>query len=164
MTKVNRSFQNFLQRFPIVDLPVILAEDTHHVFSNNNEPLSEKMIIEFLSVPLDDEYTEVVPCFRVPNTHDFHAVIYWKAALMDYQYVMTTFHRDGTLIAKKALTHTYIKNDTLTRSVATIEEDWLIYVVEGQSNSDDQMGLEKSTAKNLELLADGSIITLKFKQ
>ena len=83
-------FQNFLERFPIIDLPITLSDDLHHTFSKQNEPLNALMIaqyITFIEGELHDELTEFIPCFKIPETHDIHAIVYWKAGLMNYQYV-----------------------------------------------------------------------------
>ena len=117
------------------------------------------MIHQFID-DQEDEFTEYIACLRIAKTHDFHAVIYWKAALMNYQYVLATYDKRGKLIDKSVIAGTYSDGKSLTKSVATIEDDWLIYIVSGQTAADDpSYDASTSNAFNLELLATGEIIT-----
>ncbi len=157
-------FEDFLNRFPEIELPIALLEDTHHTFSKENEPLPIPMIGAFLSDIEGeelDEFSEIVPCFRIPATHDFHAIVYWKAGLLNYEYVMVSFEKDGTMIDKRIIGGTKIKDGLLYQSVTTIEDDWLMYIVEGASKPDgSQFNPEGSNARNVELLATGKIIDI----
>ena len=79
---------------------------------------------------------------------------------MNYQYVLTTFDKKGKLIDKSVIAGTYSDGKSLTKSVATIEEDWIIYIVSGQTAANAST-YDPSTSNtfNLELLATGEIIT-----
>lgn len=155
------SFEQFLDYFPETKLPVTLSEDAAHRYSQINEPFHQLAIEQFIH-PIETEYdelTEFVPCFRIPETHAFHAVVYWKAGLMNYQYVLATFTKKGELIDRRVLAGTFVQGDVMTQSVATIEEDWMIYVVSGQGLAhDDLYEAGRSRAFELELLPDGLII------
>lgn len=164
MSKTDISFDHFLERFPEVKLPLSLGEDSHHDFSRSNEPLNKLMIQQYI-LPLDDgpvdEYTEFIACVRIPETYEFHAIIYWKAGLMTYQYSLVTFTKKGLLIDKRVIAGTFSDGKMLTKSMATIDEDWIIYVVSGQaSSSKSAYDASSSTAYKLELLPDGKIINI----
>lgn len=155
-------FENFLSRFPIVKPPFTIGEDSHHTFSKKNDPLQQLMINQFI-LPheggIQDEYTEYVPCIKIPDTYQFHAVIYWKAGLMDYQYVLITLTDKGELIDKRIIAGTFSDGQTLTTSVATMDEDWVIAVASGQANtSSSQYDASSSRAYKLELIPDGTIV------
>ena len=153
------SFEHFLEKFPEIELPVTFTDESAIEFSKNNEPLPIQMIHQFIDEQ-EDEFTEYIACMRIPKTLDFHAVIYWKAALMNYQYVLVTYDKKGKLIDKSVIAGTYSDGKSLTRSVATIEDDWLIYIVSGQAAADaPTYDASTSNAFNLELLATGEIIT-----
>lgn len=122
-------------------------------------------MIEQFILPLEDQevddYTEFVPCMRIPETHDFHAVIYWRAGLMNYQYTLACFTKKGELIDKRVIAGTFSDGDVLTTSVATIDEDWSIYIVTGQSSPGEKnYDASSSTAYQLELLPEGRIVNL----
>lgn len=156
------SFSQFIERFPEIPLPVTLAEEAHHAFSQKNDPLPALMIEQFV-LPIEgqpmDDYTEFVPCMRIPETHDFHGIIYWRAMLMSYQYTLVTFTKKGELIDQRVIAGTISQGETLTTSVATIEDDWTIYIVSGQNQISQTKGFDpaKSTANRLELLPEGKI-------
>lgn len=167
MQRKTMGFSHFLEYFPTVEFPIHLGEETHRVFSQRNEPLPPIAIEQYI-VPLEDDIDETVeadlieyiPCFRFPKTHSFQAIVYWRAALMNYQYVLVTFEPDGTFIAKKVLAGLLSDGDALVQSAATIEDDWTIYVVTGYAeNSEELYDAQKSKAIDLEVLPDGTIIT-----
>lgn len=158
------TFTDFLNSFPEVELPVVLTEDAQAVFSKENNPLSNRVIEEFI-IPIDDEideFTEYVPCFRIAKTHNFHAIVFWKGGLMNYQYFLATFDKKGNLIEKQMIAGTQVKGDSLLRTVATIEEDWTIASVVGVASAKDALSYDPSTTldSTLELLPDGKIINL----
>ncbi len=160
--KLAPNFLRFLETFPEVDLPVTLTEESQIEFERRNEPLSQESIHEFILMGEEgelDEFTEFVPCLRVKETHDFHAVIYWRAGLMDYEYILATFDKKGALLDKKVIAGTKIHDGQLIRSVATIEDDWLIYIVVGKSDANEQsFRATDSRSLNMELLATGEIV------
>jgi len=153
------SFEHFLEKFPEIELPITLSDDSAIEFSKNNDPLPSQMIQQFIDGE-EDEFTEYIACVRIPNTYDIHAIIYWKAALMNYQYVLATYDKKGKLIDKSVVAGTYSDGKSLTKSVATIDEDWIIYIVSGQAAADaPTYDPTTSNVFNLELLATGEIIT-----
>lgn len=157
------SFQRYLEMFPSLELPITLTEQTSSDFSNNNDPFPPLMIDQFLlpiqEMEVDLEMTEFIPCFKIPKTYDFHAVIYWKASLLTYQYALATYTKAGELIDHRVIAGTYFDGQLLTQSVATIDPDWTIYIVSGQTNehTDHSYNASSSKAFNLELLPDGTI-------
>lgn len=158
------SFENFLERFPEIDLPITLSDDMQLTFSKENEPLQTAMIQQHLMKAENaepDEFTEFVPCFRLKSTYDIHAIVYWRAGLMDYQYIMATFDKKGNLLDRRVLAGMHAENDIVTRSIATIDADWSIHVVTGQGNSNAKMyDAEQSRAFELELLSEGQIVNV----
>jgi hypothetical protein len=151
--------KEFLAAFPKIELPVTLTPDLVHVFSQNNDPLPESLVEGFL-LPLGEEcdvFTEFIPCFALPDTEDFHALVYWKAALMRYTYVLITLDKNGTLIDRAELAGTFSDQNTLIQSVATIEEDWDIVVMSGKATIDGAYDAASSKMTTMELLPDGKL-------
>lgn len=155
------SFDSFLNAFPEVELPLILGENTHLEFSRRNDPLTPAMIEQFIE-PLEDtetdDLTEYIACFRLSKMKDFHAIVYWKASLMDYRYTLVTFSKDGKPIDKRVIAGMFSDGETITQSVATIDEHRNIAIATGQSDA--RSGVfdpNASTAYALELLEDGTI-------
>ena len=160
------TFQQFLYLFPEMELPITLTTDTHHTFSQTNQPLPYAAIEAYIlenEVTSEDEFTEFVPCFRLPKTIDFHAIVFWKAALLTYEYYMMTFDKKGNFIDKRKIGGTKTEGNTLVQSVVTIEDDWIIYVVEGGATLHEKNAFYNAASSktyNLELLATGKIINL----
>lgn len=157
------SFEHFIERFPEVRLPVALTEESQRLFSATNEPFPQAIIEQYL-LPLEgiepDPYTEFVPCFRIPETYEFHAIVYWKAALLDYQFMLVTLTKQGEVIDKKAIAGTYYDGEMLLNSVATIDEDWEIIIVSGKSDPNGLYRAASSKTVKMEMLPEGQIITL----
>lgn len=157
-------FSSILAYFPEIELPVTLTDRDFHSFSANNDPLPGA-VVEHFFIPMEDEevedaFTEYVPCFSLPGTEafGFSAIVYWKASLLNYTYFLATFSKEGALIDRKELAGTFSREGLLKQSVATIESDWMIYVVEGVQEGDQSFVPESSKAFQLELLVDGRII------
>lgn len=157
------TFSDFVAKFPPVPMPVTLGEDTHHLFSAENEPLPDGMIVQFIhpteKTVADDEFTEYVPCFAIADTEHFFALVWWKATLLNYEYILATFTPKGELIDQRVIAHTKVLNTgKIRRSVATIDEDWVIFIAEGES-SDTEDHLDPTTSRtyDLELMVDGVI-------
>ncbi|MDO8367162.1 MAG: hypothetical protein Q7T20_10220 [Saprospiraceae bacterium] len=156
-------FHDFLAKFPPLPMPVTLGEDTHHTFGTENEPLSDAMIAQFIhpteEVAADDEFTEYVPCFSIDDTAQFIALVWWKAELLNYEYVLATFNEKGELISKAVIAGTTVKDGIVTRAVAIINDEWEITIGEGSSPDGDQI-FDPTTSKtrNLEILINGEIV------
>lgn len=154
-------FADFVAKFPPVPMPVTLGEQTHHAFSTENEPLPDEMVVAFIhptdQTVADDEFTEYVPCFAIDNTDRFVALVWWKATLLNYEYVLATFTYKGELIDRRVIAFTRVQNGRVHRAVTTIDEDWVIFIAEGESDASDHFDPTTSKTYDLEVLADGTI-------
>lgn len=157
------SFDRFIQLFPEVKPPFTLSEDEVHTFSQNNIPLPSKLIEDHL-LPYEgdyDEMTEFVACMRIPNLKDFHAIIYWKAELLNYQYILATFTMGGKLIDRRVLAGTVSDGNNIVRSVAQVDEDMSITILSGLlGGKEEHYKAATSTTLELELLPDGKVLEL----
>ncbi|MBK8566396.1 MAG: hypothetical protein IPN76_24440 [Saprospiraceae bacterium] len=157
------TFNQFIQKFPEEKLPISITEESASAYSLDNEPLSEKAIEEFI-LPIEtgvDELTEFVPCFRIEGLKDAIALLYWKAALLSYEYVLVTFEKSGKLIDRQVIAGTVSDGHGIVRTVASIDEAMTIYMVSGMAEgAEDEYDASTSTAKELEMLPDGRMIEL----
>jgi hypothetical protein len=158
------TFTRFIQFFPILPLPIVLAEENIKIFSQDHIPLPEAFIRRFL-VPLEehepDEFTEFMPCFRVPETEGFHALVYWKGALLNYHFILVTFTKKGVLIEKRTLCGISVIQETLLQSIAVMDEDWRIRILSGISQINETYEPGSSTTLLLELLPEGRIVEIE---
>lgn len=158
------SFKHFVEKFPEVEFPITLGEDTHHTFSMKNDPIPPLMIEQFI-IPLEDEevdeFTEFVACFRMPAQKEYQAIVYWKAGLMNYQYMLATFGKDEKLIDKRVIGGTYYDGEQLTQSVATVKEDGQVIIASGQGDPDaEAFEAASTTAYRVQIGTKGKIVNL----
>lgn len=158
------SFQHYLEKFPLVELPITLGEDTHHVFSRTNEPLPERMIEQFI-LPLEDddpdELTEFIACLQLPKTEHYTAIIYWRAGLLNYQYTLVTYGKDEKPIDKRVIAGTFYDGDQLTQSVATLLEGGQIIIASGQEDPEQEnYEATSSTAYRLQIGSKGKLVNM----
>ena len=120
-------------------------------------------MIEQFILPLEagavlDEFTEYIPCFAIEDTQQFIALVWWKATLLQYEYVLATFTAKGELIDRKVIALTTVENDNVFRSVAVINEEYEITIGEGVSGNGGVF-FDPSTSKTrfMEILANGEI-------
>ena len=157
------SFADFISKFPPVTLPVTLGEDTHHVFGLENDPLSDALISEFIhpleAVVPDDEFTEYIPCFGIADTEKFIALVWWKAELLNYEYVLATFGLKGDVISRQVIAGTSARDGKVYRAVAVINEEHEISIAEGVSE-DGNMLFDPTSSKTrfMEILISGEIV------
>ena len=157
------TFNQFVQIFPEEKLPISISEDSASIYSLENPPMPQKAIDDFLLQlePDMDDMTEFVPGFRIPGLKDIHAILYWKAGLLNYQYVLATFEKNGKLIDRQVIAGTISDGKSIVRTVARIDEDMAIYMVSGMAEgSDQEYDASASTAREMELLPDGRMIEL----
>ena len=135
MSLKEATFSEFIQFFPVMPLPIVLAEENIKIFSQDNIPLPDAIIQQFI-YPLE-------------------ALVYWKAALLNYHYIIATFTKKGVLIDKKTLSGTSVIQETILQSIAVMDEDWRIRILSGISHIDETYEPGSSTTLLLELLPEG---------
>lgn len=156
-------FPDFVAKFPPVSMPVTLGEETHHVFSTENDPLSDAMIAQYIhpteEVVPDDEFTEYVPCFAIDSTEQFIALVWWKAELMNYEYVLATFDLKGQLIDREVIAYTRVGEGQVHRAVATIDAELEIHIAEGASPDGNELfDADASRTREMEIMKTGEIV------
>jgi hypothetical protein len=146
--------------FPETELPVLISEDHLSEFEINSDPFPQVFIDEvLLEWEKDaDEFTEFIPCFRLPKEEKFNAVVYWKGALLRYDFVMVTLDKNGELINKKSIASTIVHDNVIKKSVASIEPDLIINIIAGQTLDGEEYDASMSKAFAMEILPTGEII------
>lgn len=156
------SIDQILTFFPEIELPVTLADESSLEFSKLNKPLTAEAIYwfsEVLNEENEDGMTEFIPCLQLTTDDDFYTLLYWKGALLRYEYILCTVSKRGKLISKKSIAGTMIKDNIITKSVATIDEDKIIHIMMGANGANDTAyNPDNSQAMTLEILTTGDII------
>lgn len=161
MKKKAIPFAVLLERFPEVDLPITLTTDTHHIFSTQNKPLTEAMVDRYLKAPDDelDEFTEFIACFKLPTAEHYQALVYWKASLLQYEYILTTFDLKGRFINRQTIAGMKSNGESILKRIATIDDEGVILVAEGVAAVDDQpYEASSSHTFQLEISPTGDIL------
>jgi hypothetical protein len=157
------NFKNYKERFPSVELPITLSEDSHHDFSKENDPLQAEMIKEYITryetVEIDDDLTEYIACFEVPtDKKEFVVLVYWKAALLTYDFVLATYNpKTGAMIDKKAIAGTKVTDNGVKRIAAIIKEDLSIFLAEGIEETGTDYDADASKVRHFQILDTGLI-------
>lgn len=149
-----------LHYFPITELPVMVSEDHLPDFEAEADPFPQVFIDECLLLwePDADEFTEFIPCFRLPSDEKFESVVYWKGALLRYDFVLVTLDKKGEVIGKRSIASTIVIDNIIKKSVASIEPDLVINIIAGQTLDGEEYDANMSKAFAMEILATGEII------
>ena len=105
-----------------------------------------------------DEFTEYFPCLRLPTTHKYIALIYWRASILKYEYFLATLDQKGTLISKKVICGMVVENNIISTSAARIYEDRIIHIMIGSIIDNETFDGSNTKAYNMEIMDDGNIL------
>jgi hypothetical protein len=132
---------DWLALLPVVDTPITLGEDTHHVFTEQNLPLPQLLadvfILPYEQEELEEEFTEYIPCFRLePLLGSVHVCVYWRVSLMTYTYYLATYNAEGDQIDRAMIAGTYMREKSLLQRVAHINQELQVLCSEGVMPTD----------------------------
>lgn len=157
------SFKAFLSCFSKENLPITFSDENIIYFSQMNKSLDEDFIRRFIrqgeKESQDDEFTEYIACCKIPDTQDIHAIVYWKGGLLQYDYILATYDKNGVLIAKKVIAGIRSDGKVVVKSIATMDEDWIIHIIVGEQDRDEILyNAQNSQSMTMELMVNGEII------
>ena len=126
-------FAEFIEFFPELDLPLSLLPDVSQI---PVDPLPLPGILQDAFIrPFEaeelDEFTEFVPFGRIVGTKDFHAIVYWKASLLRYEYILATYSKTGEPLSHAIVGGIRYEEEGTIHSVAVVHEDYRIIIAEG---------------------------------
>ena len=135
-------FTDFTDRFPKAKFPITLGELSYREFEQQAQLLPDALVAEYIA-PLEpteiDAYTEVLPVARFAHK-GYVAVVYWKAGLLHNHYRIATFDKQGNPIENRVIAGSYIVDNEVTTSAASITDDRIVYVVSGQTQLEADLG------------------------
>lgn len=157
------SLEEFLSFFPLVDLPIALSDDIIFEISKTNKILPVIALTTFVAKwekELDDE-TEIMACCQLAPQDDFYSLVYWKAGLMSYEFILVTIDKvEGNLIQKKVIAGVISNGSTIKQSTAKIEDDLSIQIMVGEKKvSDQHYDPSNSYSYHVEVLPDGQMMS-----
>lgn len=153
-------FTEFIDFFPLLELPFSLLSDISEIPSSSL-PLPGVMIEEYI-LPIEadeaDEFTEYIPYGRIAGTKDFYGLIYWKAGVLKYEFILATYGLDGSLINHAIVGGLKADEEGILHSVAIIHHDLTITIAEGQTaNEKEELDLNNTNTYQMAILPDGMI-------
>jgi len=159
-TKISQELQDIIQFFPEAELPVLLSEDQLPVFQDNCPPFPQKFIDEVLQVweKEIDEFTEFIPCVSLPMQDNYIGLVYWKGALLKYEFVLVTIDKKGELLYRKPIASTIVDGELIKKSVAYIDPDLNINIIAGQTEEGKLYDSSMSQNFTMEILVNGEIV------
>ena len=134
MNKVpTASFTEFIDFFPLLKLPFSLLPDLEQIPADP-VPLPEILLAAYI-LPFEgdevDEYTEYIPYGKIEGTKDYHALVYWKAGVLKYEFILATYQLDGQPTSHAIIGGIRYEEEGTIHSVAIIHEDFRITIAEG---------------------------------
>ena len=133
-------FAEFIEFFPGLQTPFSLLPDLQQIPSDQI-PLPG-VLLEAYILPFEadetDEYTEYIPYGRIEGIKSFHAVIYWKAGVLRYEFILATYSLDGHPMSHAIIGGTRYEEEGTIHSVAVIHDDLRITIAEGMADPDVQ--------------------------
>jgi hypothetical protein len=157
-------FESFLSYFPEIVPPITLTEDSIDHINASNDPLPYYLVKTFIESwelvdESDVEFIEYVPCLKLPKLNKFYSLIYWKAGLLKYDFILANIDEKGQLIQRKTICGTIVENELIKKSVANIDEDYIINIVAG-AHKTNEVGYDASYSQtfSMEIMANGEIV------
>ena len=160
MTKVPlANFTEFINFFPRIEPPFSLLPDIGLIPSSDSPlPL---VLIESYILPFEgeetDEYTEYIPYGSIMGIKDFHAFIYWKAGVMQYEFILATFDLNGNPISHGIVGGLRSDENGLLHSVAVIHEDLTITIAEALTAGGTELNLDQTSTYQMVIEPSGLI-------
>jgi hypothetical protein len=156
------SFEKFISYFPVVEPPFTITETSIDSFKQNNDYLPGTLTEEWLETiegEESDEFTEFFPCLRLPDQDNYIGILYWKASLLRYEFILSTLTKKGQLIDKRVIAGMLVRDSLIIKSVANIDEDLIIHVMTGSFFHDDIIDSDDNKPFSLEILPSGEIVS-----
>lgn len=155
------TLENFLTLFPAIELPISITSDTQRALANVQQPLSPMWALRFLLATGEevDEYTEFMACFSLPETKNYHALVYWEATLIGSSYYLVTLSKSGVIIDHRRIAGTLYTDNEIVQTICTIQAGIHIHQVEARQNAHTGaiIKTDKPEHSFLELNEDGTI-------
>jgi len=126
-------FAEFIEFFPLLRPPFSLLPDLEQIPADP-VPLPEVLLDAYI-LPFEgdevDEYTEYIPYGKIEGTKDYHAMIYWKAGVLKYEFILATYGLDGQPTSHAIIGGIRYEEEGTIHSVAIVNEDLRITIAEG---------------------------------
>ncbi len=152
-------FAEFIDFFPPLDPPFSLLPDIGQIPSVLM-PLPGAMLDAYI-FPFEgeevDEYTEYIPYARIAGTKNYFALIYWKAGVMQYEFILATYSVEGLPLSHAIIGGLRADDKGLLHSVAVIHEDMSLTIAEGVAVEEEEIDLNQTNTYQMTIQPTGQI-------
>jgi hypothetical protein len=151
-----------LHYFPRVELPILLSDDHLSEYESSNDQLPQSFIEKYIydwEKETEDDMSEYIPVGSLPPTEKFYPIIYWKAGLLRYDFILVTLSKLGDVISRKSIASTIVHGQTIKKYIASIDPDYIITIVAGHSEGGEDYDAEQSQSYSMEILPTGEIFS-----
>lgn len=159
-------FAEFIDFFPVLELPFSLLPDISQIPSDPVPlpgVLQDAFILPFESDEMD-EYTEYIPYGKLSGTEGYHALIYWKAGVLRYEYILATYAEAGDPISHAIVGGLRYEEEGALHSVAVINEDLTITIAEGLAPEGDADAVPNQTQTYQMAILPTGMITYEMNE
>lgn len=153
-------FAEFLDFFPLLHAPLSLLPDLQQIPVDPvplPAVLQDAYIMPFEGDEMDD-FTEYIPYGRLAGTDGYYAILYWKAGVLRYEYILATFSPDGKPINHAIIGGLRYEDEGTIHSVAVIHENLQITIAEGLSDVGLPSASPQTQTYQMAIRPDGEII------
>ena len=133
-------FTEFIEFFPLLKTPFSLLPDLQQIPADPipiPEVLQDAYILPFEGDEVD-QFTEYIPYGKIEGTKAFHGLIYWRASVLKYEFILATYDLEGQPISHAIIGGIRYESEGTIHSVAVINENLQITIAEGlvEENAD----------------------------
>jgi hypothetical protein len=104
-----------------------------------------------------DEYTEYIPYGRISGAYDFYPLIYWKAGVMQYEFILAIYNHEGRVISQAIIGGLKSDDEGMLHSVAVIHPDLSITIAEGVATEEDDLDFNQTNTYQMMIQPSGEI-------
>lgn len=160
MASLMSNLELFLNYFPEIELPVLLGENTHLAFSQQNQPIPGELIAQYIYEPSDGrEWVEIIPCFRFKAKNHMVVCVYWEAGLLYYDYHILVLDQTGGVVNDQVIGGLRSDGRSLIRTIVHIDAGPVFYVVSAfQSDEREEIDFNEAVSERWILVDDGKLV------
>ncbi len=157
-------FESFVEGLEELELPLVLSRELQADISRSKEPMPSDFVKQYLTELSHswDEFTELIPVGKISIKKEFTAIIFWKASLMNYEFIIYSFNKKGNVVDWETLASTSIEGDQIKEEVAIIEDDLLIFKAVSSLNAGEALvsNADESKRSTHMIKENGKIVQL----
>lgn len=154
-------FEKLLEYFHHIELPISFEPHHTHQLTEKNNTIPTDLAKVFLDENLteeQEEYVELISFGRISLGNGCIGLVYWKADLMNYEYILVNLDKNGEILAKKRIGGTQYVEKRLLHTVATIEPNLSV----SNETYQEQRPERILAAENWQIMENGEMMTIQI--